>query len=97
MTALQRRRIFDRKFTEMAHDLARRKRLDYVGTIRKLPPPPLPGEKPGTVRYFVSGAAKGGRGILEEFTRPMYRKMRRLEAWELTGNGAPAGVLKRKV
>ncbi len=90
MTPTQRQSAFDTYLAEIAQALARRLRMDYVCTVRRLPPPPFPGEKAGAVLYFVNGAQRpGAERKLVEFTRPMYAALRQAEAWVDTGKGRP--------
>jgi hypothetical protein len=59
MSPAQRQAAFDRFFTSLARRCSQRLGLGYAGTIRKLPPPPLPGESPGTTRYYLNAVAAG--------------------------------------
>ncbi len=107
MTPRQRQAAFDRFFTTLAKGRSRRLGLRFVGTIRKLPPPPLPGERPGSTRYYLNAVAgdDSGSGLVELGGRAD-AALRRAERWAETGLGAapvslPAGrkraEIKRKV
>jgi hypothetical protein len=92
MTPTQRQAAFDRYFTELARKRSLRLGLRFAGTIRKLPPPPLPGEKPGATRYFLNAVAADGRGSgLVALGGPSDAALRRAENWVATGRG-PAPV-----
>jgi hypothetical protein len=88
MTNAQRQRRFETYFTELARALARSLGLAYLGTIRQLPPPPLPGQQLEATRYYVNGLAPSGGGTrLVEFTPALYAALRQAEAWVETGRG----------
>jgi hypothetical protein len=88
MTPAKRQAAFDRLFTELAKKCARRLGLSYAGTIRKLPPPPLPGGKPGETRYYLNAVAEDSRGgRLVELGRTADAALRRAERWVRTGVG----------
>jgi len=92
MTSAQRQAAFDRYFTELARKRSLRLGLGFAGTIRKLPPPPLPGEKPGATRYFLNAVAADRRGSgLVALGGPSDAALRRAEKWVETGRG-PAPV-----
>ena len=107
MNPSQRRAAFERFLTGLAKGRSRRLGLGYVGTIRRLPPPPLPGEDPVETICFLNattGARSGPR--LVELGGPANAALRRAEKWVETGEGRPpvaAGPkpksrrLKRKV
>ena len=107
MTPAQRQAVFDRFFTSLARACSRRLGLGFAGTIRKLPPPPLPGETLGTTRYYLNAVAADGSGSgLVELGGAADAALRRAEKWVETGRGpapvAPSGgskgaKLKRKV
>jgi hypothetical protein len=106
MTTTQRQAAFDRYFIALAKKCSLRLRLGYLGTIRKLPPPPLPGEPHGATRYFLNAVARdGSRSGLVELGGTADAALRRAERWVETGKGTapsvPAGKrprsLKRKV
>ncbi len=105
MTSAQRQAAFDRFFTSLARRTSQRLGLGYAGTIRKLPPPPLPGEAPGATRYYLNAVAADGSGSgLVELGGAADASLRSAEKWVWTGKG-PAPVdagskrakLKRKV
>jgi hypothetical protein len=107
MTPRQRQAAFDRFFATLARGRSQSLGLRYLGTIRKLPPPPLPGERPGSTRYYLNAVAKddSGSGLVELGGRAD-AALRRAERWAETGLGtapaaAPAGrgraKIKRKV
>jgi hypothetical protein len=104
-TSTQRRAAFERFFTDLARARSTRLGLGFVGTIRRLPPPPLPGEAPGGTRYYLNAIAANGAGPrLVELGAAADAALRRAERWVETGKGpAPAGPrpkppkLKRKV
>jgi hypothetical protein len=88
MTPSQRQAAFDRLFNEIARKRAKRLGLVYAGTIRKLPPPPLPGEKPGKTRYYLNaGAVNSAAGGLVELGGAADAALRRAEKWAETGAG----------
>jgi hypothetical protein len=105
MTSAQRQSAFDRFFNSLARARSERLGLGYAGTIRKLPPPPLPGEPPGATRYYLNAvAADGSRSGLVELGNATDAALRRAERWVESGKGpAPARArpraakLKRKV
>ena len=97
MTAAQRQAAFDKFFTELARKSAQRLGLGYAGTIRKLPPPPLPGEGPGATRYYLNAVAAdaSGSGLVELGGRAD-AALRRAEKWVEAGEGpAPFPVQRR--
>jgi hypothetical protein len=103
MTSSQRQAAFNRFFVTLAKSRATRLGLGYAGTIRKLPPPPLPGQAQGTTRYFLNAVASdGSRSGLVELAGTAEASLRRAESWVETGKGS-APVLpgvktpKRKV
>jgi hypothetical protein len=88
MTPSQRQAAFNRLLVSLAKKRAKRLGLAYAGTIRKLPPPPLPGEKQGETRYYLNAAAGGaGAGGLVELSRASNAKLRKAERWAETGKG----------
>jgi len=90
MTNAQRQRRFETYFADLARAHARGLGLAYLGTIRQLPPPPLPGQQMETTRYYVNGLAPSGGGTrLVEFTPALYAALRKAEAWVETGRGSP--------
>jgi hypothetical protein len=103
MTPSQRQAAFDRFFTSLARARSQRLGLGYAGTIRKLPPPPLPGESPGATRYYLNAVAADGSGSgLVELGGSADAALRRAEAWVGSGSGPAPGEsrpvkLKRKV
>jgi hypothetical protein len=107
MTLTQRQAAFDRFYEQLARKRAAKLGLRYLGTLRKLPPPPLPGEAPGATRYYLNAVAGDGSSSgLAELGGPADAALRRAEAWVETGKGLaphvprPArgpGKLKRKV
>jgi hypothetical protein len=92
MTPTQRQAAFDRYFAALARRRCRSLGLRFLGTIRKLPPPPLPGESPGETRYFLNAiAADGSASGLVELGGRADDALRRAERWAETGVGpAPA-------
>jgi hypothetical protein len=97
MNLPQRQARLERFFADLARRYALSLGLGYLGTIRQLPPPPLPGERLGATRYYVNGLApKGGGTRLVEFNPPLYAAVRRAEAWVESGRGpAPEVAGKR--
>jgi hypothetical protein len=88
MTPLQRQAAFDRLFTGIARRRAKRLGVAYAGKVRKLPPPPLPGEKGGSMRYFLNAVDADGRGLsLVELGPTADAKLRSAQAWAETGAG----------
>ena len=98
MTPSQRQAAFDRLFIALARKCSKRLGLRYLGTIRKLPPPPLPGEPAGATRYYLNAVAgDGSRSGLVELGGAADASLRRAEKWVATGTGAaPAAVPARK-
>ncbi|HZZ19241.1 MAG TPA: hypothetical protein VFE25_07730 [Opitutaceae bacterium] len=95
MTSSQRQTAFNRFFVSLAKSRAQRLGLGYAGTIRKMPPPPLPGEAPGATRYFLNAVASdGSRSGLVELAGAAEASLRKAEAWVETGKGA-APVIDR--
>jgi hypothetical protein len=107
MTPAQRQAAFDRFFIALARKCSLRLGLGYLGTIRKLPPPPLPGEPAGATRYYLNAVAKDGSSSgLVELGGGADAALRKAEKWAATGVGAApadpgppakAPKLKRKV
>ncbi len=107
MTPAQRHAAFDRFFVSLARKRSVRLGLGYLGTIRKLPPPPLPGEPAGATRYFLNAVARDGSSSgLVELGGAADTALRRAEKWAASGSGAAPGLpakgrkppkLKRKV
>jgi|CZKI01.1.fsa_nt_gi hypothetical protein len=96
MTQAQRQAVFDRLFASLARSRSQRLGLGYAGTIRKLPPPPLPGEAPGATRYYLNAVAADGSGSgLVELGGPADAALRRAERWVETAKG-PAPVPARR-
>jgi len=90
MTPSQRQAAFDRFFTDIARRCARRLGLGFAGTIRKLPPPPLPGERQGATRYFLNAvAADASKSGLVELGGAADAALRKAEKWVGTGVGPP--------
>jgi hypothetical protein len=93
MTYAQRQAAFDRYFTKLARKCSQRLGLGFAGTIRKLPPPPLPGERLGTTRYFLNAvAADGGGSGLVELGGSADASLRKAERWVETGVGSKPSI-----
>lgn len=93
MTPSQRRSAFDRLFVKLAKKRAKRLGLAYAGTVRKLPPPPLPGERPSEARYYLNAAAAGPRGGgLVELGRTADAVLRSAATWAETGTGRKPAI-----
>jgi hypothetical protein len=100
MNFSQRQTAFDRFFTDLARTRSERLGLGFAGTVRKLPPPPLPGEAQGPTRYFLNAVAADGKGSgLVPLGVTADAALRRAQKWVETGKGAapspprrPAGV-----
>jgi hypothetical protein len=89
MTPRQRQAAFDRFFASLARGRSRRLGLRYLGTLRKLPPPPLPGEPPGATRYYLNAVAKDDLSSgLVELGGAADAALSRAERWVETGRGA---------
>jgi hypothetical protein len=93
MTPRQRQAAFDKFFTSLARSRSQRLGLRYLGTIRKLPPPPLPGEAPGATRYYLNAVARDDStsGLVELGGRAD-AALRRAEHWVESGKGAAPAV-----
>ena len=88
MTPAQRQALFNRFFTGLARTAAERRGLGFAGTLRKLPPPPLPGEPPGDTRYYLNAIPRDGSPPrLIELKGEADRALRRAEAWLQSGRG----------
>jgi hypothetical protein len=88
MTPHQRQAAFERLLSDLARERARKLGVGCAGTIRKLPPPPLPGERPGATRYFLNAVeSDGSRTGLVELAGADGAALRRAEAWASTGKG----------
>jgi hypothetical protein len=101
VTRSQRQNQFDRFFLALAREYSRGLGLEFVGTIRKLPPPPFPGQSQGPTRYFVNAFSAGGEGTrLVEFNAKLYGALRRAAEWVESGKGprpsAEASAAPRK-
>jgi hypothetical protein len=97
MTPKQRQVAFDRFFVAHARKCSQRLGLGYLGTIRKLPPPPLPGEAAGGTRYYLNAVAKdGSRSGLVELGGTADAALRRAERWVATGDGPAPALLSAK-
>ncbi len=93
MTPAQRQNTFNRFFAGLARSCSERLGVGYAGTIRKLPPPPLPGEIQGETRYYFNAVAADGSGSrLVELGGAADRGLRRAEKWAETGNGPAPGA-----
>ena len=95
----QRQAAFDKVLTDVARRHAERLGVGFAGTIRKLPPPPFPGEKPGITRYYVNTVARdGGRAGLVELVGSARDEIHRAATWAETGKGpAPSARGKAKL
>ena len=96
MTPAQRQAHFERFFAATARAFARRQGLGFGGTIRKLPPPPLPGERPGATRYYVNALGADGAPGLVELGGAALERLRSAERWAETGEGPRPGGLPLK-
>ena len=93
MTPVRRRAAFDRLLVKLAKKCAKRLGLAYAGTVRKLPPPPLPGEKPGVARDYLNAAAAGPKGAgLVELGRTADAALRAAAKWAETGEGRKPAI-----
>jgi hypothetical protein len=107
MTSAQRQAAFDRFLTALARADADQRGLGFAGTLRKLPPPPLPGERTGSTRYYLNAVpADGSAPRLVELRGEAGRALLRAEEWLQSGRGAAPSLrppkkgatkLKRKV
>jgi hypothetical protein len=98
MTPAERQKAFNRFFAELARSCSEKLRVGYAGTIRKLPPPPLPGETHGRTRYYFNAIAADGSGSrLVELGGAADRALRRAEQWAATGNGLAPGAKPRRI
>src|ERR1700685_1819397 len=106
MTPAQKQKTFTRFFAGLARSCSEKLRVSYAGTIRKLPPPPLPGETHGETRYYLNAVAADGSGTrLVGLDGAADRALRRAEKWAEAGSGPAPGAkaparglkLKRKV
>lgn len=96
MTPAQRHAAFNRLFADLARRRAARLRLGYAGTIRKLAPPALPGEKPGANLYFLNAVAADGKGSgLVPLGREADAELRRAEKWVESGIGPAPDLVPR--
>ncbi len=90
MTLLQRQAAFERLLTALARRRADRLKMGYVGTIRRLAPPALPGEKQGATLYYVNAAPRRGSGPeLVGLGSEANALLRRAEKWVESGEGPP--------
>ena len=95
MTPAQRQAAFDKYFIALARKCSLRLGVGYLGIIRKMPPPPLPGEAAGATRYYLNAVAKdGSRSGLVELGGAADEALRKAEMWAGTGEG-PAPVLPK--
>ena len=90
MTFSQRQAVFDRFFHRSSRaNVQRGSASDTRSTIRKLPPPPLPGESPGATLYFLNAVAADGRGSgLVALGVAADAALRRAEKWVQSGKGS---------
>ena len=86
----QRQAFLDRYVNALAQRFALDQGLDLVCTVRKLPPPAFPGEKPGSLKYFINASRKGSstRSLLE-FTPAMYALVLKAQRWVENAKGPP--------
>jgi hypothetical protein len=97
MTPAQRQAAFERLLVSVARRRAESLGVSYVGTIRRMAPPPLPGEAAGTTMYFVNAALANGKGpTLVEFGTAFNAELRRAEKWVETGKGPAPKLPKTK-
>ncbi len=95
MTSSQRQAAFERLLTALARRRALRLKMGYAGTIRRLAPPPLPGEKAASTLYFVNATpARSGAARLVSFDRASSALLSRAEKWVESGEG-PVPVVPR--
>ncbi len=93
MTSTQRQAAFERFLTALARRRSERLGLGYAGTLRRLPPPPLPGQPSGATLYFLNATGGGLPGPrLVELGAPANAAIRRAERWVETGSGTAPGV-----
>ena len=93
MNSSQRQAAFERLLTALARRRADRLRMGYAGTIRRIAPPPLPGQKAGSTLYFVNAtSARGGGPSLVGFDRESAAILSRAEKWVESGKGAAPAV-----
>ncbi|HEY1765334.1 MAG TPA: hypothetical protein VGF85_10455 [Opitutaceae bacterium] len=101
MNPTQRQAVFNRFLTALARGCAEKRGLGFAGTLRKLPPPPLPGESSGDTRYYLNAIPPDGAPPrLIELKGAMDRALRRAEEWLESGRGPapshPAGRPRSK-
>lgn len=106
MTRRQRQAAFECLLVSLARKRAESMGLCFAGTIRRLAPPPLPGDAAGATLYYLNAAPRSGGGpSLYELGAAFNAQLQRAEKWVETGQGSaplvPAAKarksLKRKV
>ena len=94
MNPAQRQAAFDRLLVALARAKSARLGARYLGTITKLPPPPLPGQPAGRARYYVN-TLSGRCAALVEITGSAGVSLRRGEKWVASGEGSLPSVRSR--
>jgi hypothetical protein len=90
MNQTQRQAAFDRFLVAQARAAAARLKARYLGTITKLPPPPLPGEVSGKTRYYSNTLSQRGAALVE-ITGSAGEALARGERWVASGEGSIPG------
>lgn len=97
MTPAHRQNHFDRLFAALARKRSQRLGMRYLGTIRKMPPPPLPGESQGATRYYLNAVSRdGSHSGLVELGGATDAALRRAEKWVETGKGPRPAIPKAR-
>lgn len=97
MTSSKRQAFFERFFIALARRRSARLGLGYVGTLRRLPPPPLPGEAQAATLYFLNATGGDHSGPRLFGLGPRADSaLRKAERWVETGEGAEPSVLPAK-
>lgn len=91
MSPAQRKTAFEKLLGDIARRRAKALGLAYAGTLRKFPPPALPGSEMARTRYYLSAVAvEAGAKRLVELDGRDGETLFKAESWVQTGLNPPA-------